>query len=153
MPTRLLTINIRNYLVSQPRRKRPMKISSWVKFRIAQSTNVRTEDVKISKELNSIIMKEHLNSMKKLKVNINIEKNVATVTPFAEKKAATTLDAKAKHEAATGAKKPAAVAPVKAVPAQAVKPPVAQPKQPTQVAQTPAKKEDAKKTDPKNTTG
>ena len=128
-----------------------MKISGWIKFRIAQSTNVRAEDVKISKELNSIIMKQHLNSMKKLKVNINIEKNIATVTPFAEKKAATTVDAKAKPEKASAANKPAAPAPVKAVPTQAVKPAVAQPKQPT--AQTPTKKEDVKKTDPKNPTG
>lgn len=82
---RLLTINIRNYLVGQPRRKRPMRISRYIKERISQQTNIGMENIRISNELNSIILKQHLHSMKKLKVNINVEKEKATVTPFSEK--------------------------------------------------------------------
>ncbi|MFI5412431.1 MAG: hypothetical protein ACHQX1_00905 [Candidatus Micrarchaeales archaeon] len=89
MANRLLTINIRNYLVNQPRRKRQMRVSNYLKTRIAHSTNLRIENVKISKELNSLIIKRHVKSMKPLKVNINIDKDKALVTPFVEKTAPT----------------------------------------------------------------
>lgn len=139
MATRLLTINIRNYLVNQPRRKRPMRISNWIRFRIAQSTNIRTDNIRISKELNTIIMKEHLKSMKKLKVNINIDKDIATITPFVAKPAAKPVDAKAPQPAAPVK---AATAPAKAQTA------ATQTKQPAQPAAS--KKDAPKKTDAKN---
>ena len=89
MPSRLLTINLRKYLVGQPRRKRPMRVSSYVKYRIAKSINIKTDNIRISKELNSVILKKYVGSMKPLKVNINIEKEIATVTPFEAKAVST----------------------------------------------------------------
>ncbi len=82
MASRLLTINIRKYLSRQPRRKRPMRIAHYVRRRIAGATNVGGDSIKISKELNSIMLKENMRSMKPLKVNISIENGIATVTPF-----------------------------------------------------------------------
>ena len=35
MASRLLTINMRDFLVNQPRRKRAMRVSSYVKGRVA----------------------------------------------------------------------------------------------------------------------
>ena len=85
MANRLLTINIRNYLADQPRRKRPWRISRFVRERIAQQTNIRLSNVKISKELNELIQKKYLYKMTPLKMNINIEKEMATATPFEAK--------------------------------------------------------------------
>ena len=85
MASRLLTINIRKYLSRQPRRKRPMRIAHYVRRRIAGATNVSGDSIKISKELNSIMLKENMRSMKPLKVNISIENGIATVTPFEAK--------------------------------------------------------------------
>lgn len=97
MPTRLLTINIRKYLVNQPRRKRPARMMRYVKFRIAQQTNIREENIKISQDLNSAMIKNTLRSMHKLKVSIEIDKDKATVKQFQEKApAAPATDAKGK---------------------------------------------------------
>jgi ribosomal protein L31E len=110
MANRLLTINIRNYLVNQPRRKRPTRIYRWVRFRIAQQTNVREDNIKISKELNEIIMKRHIKSMKPLKVNISIDKEIATVTPFVIRAIQKPADAKAQAAPKSAAAKTAAQA-------------------------------------------
>lgn len=87
MANRLLTINIRDYLVRTPVRKRHMRISNYIKSRIAKSTNVRTGNIKINNDLNALILTKYLKSMGKLKVNVNIEKDKATVTAFSEKAA------------------------------------------------------------------
>jgi len=97
MPTRLLTINIRDYLVNQPRRKRPARMMRYVKYKIAQQTNLREENIKISQDLNSSMIKNNLRNMHKLKVSIEIDKDKATVKQFQEKApAAATTDAKGK---------------------------------------------------------
>ncbi len=88
MAGRLLTINIRNYLSTQPRRKRHMRVSRYVKEKISGAVKVEEKNVRISKELNSIIIKEYVRSMKPLKLNINVDKGIATATPFSEKPAA-----------------------------------------------------------------
>ncbi len=100
MASKLLTINIRNYLVGQPRRKRAKRVSGYVRARIAHYTNVRFDNIRISKELNSLILKKHISSMKPLKVSIGMEKDKAIVTPFNEK-----APAKEAAAAATTAKK------------------------------------------------
>jgi len=91
-----------------------MKISRWIRFRIAQQTNIREDNIKLSMALNSIIMKKHLKNMKPLKVNISIEKDIATVTPFEIKPAAAkvAVDAKGKPVA------PAATTTATAAPAK-----------------------------------
>ncbi|MDE1870766.1 MAG: hypothetical protein KGI06_00815 [Candidatus Micrarchaeota archaeon] len=103
MANRLITINIRKYLVKQPRRKRPMRISTYLKYRIAKSTNIRSDNIRISKELNVIVMKKYINSMKPLKVSISIDKDITTVTPFEQKAAAKAQEAKPQKDAAAKA--------------------------------------------------
>jgi ribosomal protein L31E len=88
MASRLLTINIRNYLVKQPRRKRPARMPRYVRYKIARAVKMRLEDVRITKELNSLMLKRNLHSMMPLKVSISVEKDRATAMPFAEKQAA-----------------------------------------------------------------
>lgn len=94
MANRLLTINVRKYLSKQPRRKRHMKLPKYVKYKVAQATNVRSSNIKISKELNSIMLKRYLHSMEPMKININIEKDMATITHFDSKPTTTTQAAK-----------------------------------------------------------
>ena len=104
MAERLLTINIRDYLVNQPRRKRAMRVSTYIKGRVAHYANVRLDNVRISKELNSLIIKRHVKSMKPLKVSINMEKEKAMVTAFGEKRVqATTSTSKKEEKKATDA--------------------------------------------------
>lgn len=115
MPNRLLTINIRRYLAKQPRRKRPARISRYLRFRIAQSTNVASDNIKISKELNELLLKRYLKSMTPIKLNINIDKGKAMVTPFQEKPV---------KPAATEVKPTAATKTPELKPAATQKPPV-----------------------------
>lgn len=82
MATRLLTINIRRYLSGQPRRKRPIRLPKYIRYKIARSTNINSSNIKIDKELNAVILKKHLHDMRPITVNISIDKGVATVTHF-----------------------------------------------------------------------
>lgn len=88
MADRLLTINLRNYLVKQPVRRRHMKISGYVRERVAHYTKVDEENVKLTGDLNILMIKRHAKSMLPLKVNVKIENGMATVSPFAKPKAA-----------------------------------------------------------------
>ena len=91
MANRLLTINIRNYLVKQPRRKRPARIARYVRLKIAGAVKMKLESVKLTGELNEVMLKKHLHSMLPLKVSINVEKDKATASPFGVKPKPTTL--------------------------------------------------------------
>ncbi len=134
MASRLLTINLRNYLVGVPRRKRVMKISSYIKNRISKSTNVRVDNIRINMALNSVIMKKHLNSMKPLKVSITMDKEIANVTAFDDKPAPKATAATASATKQT----PKTTAPPAAKPAASSGPKMQEPK-----------KEQAKSTDAK----
>ncbi|MGD0728822.1 MAG: hypothetical protein ABR981_01985 [Candidatus Micrarchaeaceae archaeon] len=114
MANRLLTINIRQYLASQPRRKRPARISRFIRERIAQQTNMTSDNIIITQALNSIIQKQYVKKMIPLKVNISIDKGKATVTAFSDapkkeevKPAATKATPAKPTTAATTAKAPA----------------------------------------------
>ncbi|MDE1865428.1 MAG: hypothetical protein KGH94_02190 [Candidatus Micrarchaeota archaeon] len=86
MADRLLTINLRNYLVRQPVRRRHMRLARYVRNRIAHYVKVEEEKVKISKELNNLMVKSYSKSMLPLKVNVKIENGTATASPFTQKK-------------------------------------------------------------------
>lgn len=103
--SRLLTINIRNYLVDKPRRKRHMKVVKYVRERVSHYTKVKLDSVRITKELNSTIMKKHVKSMLPLKLNVNIDNGIATVTAFSDTKKAAAPAAKATTTAAPAATK------------------------------------------------
>ena len=67
---------------------------------------VDEENVKLSGDLNILMIKRHVKSMLPLKVNVKIENGIATVSPFAMPKAAAAPAAPAKKEAkATAAPK------------------------------------------------
>lgn len=110
MANRLLTINIRNYLVQKPRRKRQVKIAKYLRNRVSHYTKIDEENVKISRELNDLMTKSHAKSMLPIKLNVSIENGIASVSPFNAKKpaAATT---------ATSAATPAKIAKEKKAPA------------------------------------
>lgn len=82
----LLTINIRKYLVTQPRNKRAYKAIRYIRDRIAHYTKTDLENVKISQELNSQIVKRFSKNMSPVKLNIRIESGKAMAEPFAPEK-------------------------------------------------------------------
>lgn len=88
MPNRILTINIRNYLVTQPRNKRTKKAVRYLRDRVAHYTKTQIDNVKISKELNEKIFKYYSKNMRPVKMTISIDAGKATATPFSEQKAA-----------------------------------------------------------------
>lgn len=108
MVDKLLTINLRNFLVKQSRRRRHMKISKYVRNRVSHYMKVDEENVKLSGNLNILMIKNHSKSMLPLKVNVKIENGIATVSPFGEAKAAAPAAQAKKGESA--AKQPAATA-------------------------------------------
>lgn len=87
MADRLLTINIRKYLVTQPRNKRANKAVRYVRDRVAHYTKTALENVKMSKELNSEIFKRYSKSMNPVRLNVSIANDVASVTLFSQKAA------------------------------------------------------------------
>jgi ribosomal protein L31E len=79
----LLTINIRKYLVNQPRGKRARKAVSYVRDRVAHYTKTSIDNVKISQDLNSLIVKRVARKMTPVRLNVKIENGVASAEPFA----------------------------------------------------------------------
>jgi len=90
MPSKVLTINIRKYLVKQPRGKRIRKGSRYLRERIAHYTKTDIDKVKISRELNNLMVKYYSIKMKPVKVNVNIDAGIATASPFGTVKSKTT---------------------------------------------------------------
>jgi hypothetical protein len=107
MADRLLTLNLRNYLVKQPVRRRHMKLSGYVRNRVAHYVKVDEENVKISGELNNLMIKSYSKSMLPLKLNVKIENGTAMVHPFIQKKEAAPA---AQAQPKAGAKPQAAAA-------------------------------------------
>lgn len=96
MANRLLTINIRKYLATQPRTRRRNKAVKYIRDRIGHYTKTRVENVKMSQELNEMIFKHYSRKMVPVKVNVSIENGIAKATPFqAMKKEAPKAEAKA----------------------------------------------------------
>ena len=95
MANRLITINLRRYLVNRPRRLRHKKAASYLRDRVAHYSKVEPEKVKISRELSEVLTKHHVKSMHPIKVNVSIEGGVATVTPFKETQPAAPAQIKA----------------------------------------------------------
>ncbi len=104
----LLTINIRKYLVTQPRNKRAYKAAKYVRDRISHFTKTDIDNVKISQELNSLIVKRFSKKMSPVKMNVKMENGKAFAEPFI-------LEKSGKQEApkAGGAAKKEAAAPKK----------------------------------------
>lgn len=85
MQNRLITINIRRYLSTQPRTKRINKNVKFLIERVAHLTKTEPGNVRIDQGLNTLIFKKYSKTMAPMKVNVNIDNGVATVTQFVEK--------------------------------------------------------------------
>jgi len=86
MPNKLITINMRRYLVTQPRNKRARKAIRFIVERVSHLTKTNPENVRISMELNSLVIKKYAKKLMPLRVNVSIEKDIATVTQFVDRK-------------------------------------------------------------------
>src|SRR5208283_3265857 len=85
MPNRLITINIRKYLSTQPRGKRNNKAIKLLRSQVSRLTKVKPENVRFSQEFNSLVFKKYSTLLTPVKLNVNIDNERATVTPFVEK--------------------------------------------------------------------
>jgi ribosomal protein L31E len=83
MANKLLTIGIRRYLVTQPRTKRTRKAARYIRERVSHYMKISIDKVRLSKALNDAIT-AHAKRMLPMKLNIEIEKGIATATPFKE---------------------------------------------------------------------
>lgn len=82
MAERLLTINLRKYLVDVPRTKRFRKAPPYVRERVAHYMKLNVENVRIDKALAHDIVAKYAKSMLPLRLSVNIDKDVATVKAF-----------------------------------------------------------------------
>ncbi len=89
MQSRVITINIRKYLVRQPRTKRARKASRYFRERIAHYTKTDPDNVKIDKELNSLIIKHYSRRMVPIKASVSIENGIARVSGYPTQQAQT----------------------------------------------------------------
>lgn len=87
MAERLITINLRKYLVKQPRTKRARKAARYVRERIAHYTKLDPENIKIGYDLNNLIFKYYSRKMLPLKVRVKVGTDTADVLPYVEGKA------------------------------------------------------------------
>ena len=94
MADRLITISIRKYLVKQPRPKRPRKAAAYIRERIAHYTKLAPGDVKLSQELNDLILKHYSKSMVPVKCTVKVGTDTAEVLPFGVEKSVPTVVAK-----------------------------------------------------------
>lgn len=77
-----LTINIRKYLVGQPRTKRARKAVIYLRGRIAHFTKTDIENVRIGQDLNNMIVKKYSKTMAPVRMSVKIEGGKATAEPF-----------------------------------------------------------------------
>jgi ribosomal protein L31E len=84
MPERIITLNLRKYLVHQPRGKRRNKAVKYIRERVSHYTKVKQENVKISQQLNSLVITKYSRTMNPLKLNVKIGTDTADVFPFSE---------------------------------------------------------------------
>ncbi len=87
MATRmLLTINMRRYLVTQPRNKRKYKAIRYLRERISHYTKTDIDNVLLSQSLNSEVLKRVAKSMAPVKLTVKIDNGKATAEPFSAEK-------------------------------------------------------------------
>ncbi|EET89798.1 MAG: hypothetical protein LVQ97_02615 [Candidatus Micrarchaeales archaeon] len=88
MPEKLLTINIRKYLVTQPRVKRHRKAAAFIREAVAHYTKTDLDKVRLDPSLNTLIFKSHYRSMLPIKVTVTMDNGIAKVKPLSDKAAA-----------------------------------------------------------------
>ncbi len=149
MVDRLITLNIRKYLATQPRTKRARKAVKYVRERVSHFTKIKQENVKLAYDLNNLIFKEYSRSMRPLKLRVKIGTDTADVLPFREVEPTKTVAAKdekkpfikiKKQETKPEEKKAAAPTAPAATPAQPPKPHHTEAPKQTTPKQKPAEK-------------
>jgi ribosomal protein L31E len=113
MPDRILTISLRKYLSSQPRNKRTRKAVRYVRERIAHYNKVDEENVRISTDLNSRIIKNYSKNMSPIKLVVNVDKGIAMASDFNAKKEAPKVAEKKAAQPARAEKATASTTPSK----------------------------------------
>ncbi len=108
METRVISIGIRKYLVRQPRNKRARKAARYFREKVAHYTKTDVKNVKIDRELNSMIMKYYSRRMSPIKASVKIDNGTAMVSQFEGAKAA----AQPKPKGSTPSGKESKAAPV-----------------------------------------
>ena len=71
---KLITINLRKYLASQPRNKRARKAMLLVREQVSRLAKVKPENIKVSQNLNSLIFKRYSKKLTPIKLNVSIDK-------------------------------------------------------------------------------
>ncbi|MCL5430124.1 MAG: hypothetical protein M1504_01445 [Candidatus Marsarchaeota archaeon] len=84
MAERLLTLNLRRYLIKQPRTKRSRKAAAYIRERVAHYTKIDEENVKISENLNMLIHRQYVRRMVPIKLLVKIGTDTADVLPYDE---------------------------------------------------------------------
>jgi ribosomal protein L31E len=82
----LLTINMRRYLVTQPRNKRKYKAIRYLRERISHYTKTDIDNVLLSQSLNSEVLKRVAKSMAPVRLTVKIDNGKATAEPFSTEK-------------------------------------------------------------------
>ncbi|MGC8572323.1 MAG: hypothetical protein ACP5RI_03645 [Candidatus Micrarchaeia archaeon] len=111
MAERLITLNLRRYLVKQPRTKRARRAVRYIRERIAHYTKIDVENVKIGYDVNNMIFKHYAKYMTPIKLKVNIGTDTADVLMYKEEstnaKKENAKDSKAiKKDEKADAKKP-----------------------------------------------
>lgn len=82
MATRmLLTINLRRYLVTQPRTKRKAKAIKYIRERVSHFTKTDIENVLLTQDLNDMVLKSYAKHMYPVKLSVKIDAGKATAEP------------------------------------------------------------------------
>ncbi len=82
----LLTINMRRYLVTQPRNKRKYKAVRYLRERISHYTKTDIDNVILTQDLNSLVLKRVAKNMAPVKLTVKIDNGKATAEPFTAEK-------------------------------------------------------------------
>ncbi len=80
----LLTINMRRYLVTQPRTKRKYKAIRYIRERVSHFTKTDIDNVLLSQDLNVMILKSYASRMAPIRLTVKIDGGKATAEPFKE---------------------------------------------------------------------
>ena len=107
MQNRFITINIRKYISTQPRGRRANKTVKLLRAQVSRLVRVKPENVRFSPGFNSLVFKSYSKLLTPIKLNVSIDNERATVTPFVEKveKKAEAVAAKGKETVGTVAAK------------------------------------------------
>lgn len=95
MASRIITINMRKYLSTQPRTRRIKRSMRYLRERIAHYTKTDEANVRISDELNKMMFKHYIKSMKPVKVSVEISEGITKVGLFKDATKPTSAQAQA----------------------------------------------------------